>query len=66
MLARALPSILPRMTIDEALEAARAFSVANALPSNAPHIQHWPICALPYTISQADLIWVADHKEVGS
>src|SRR5690606_9759275 len=45
LLARALPSILPRMTIDEALDVTRVYSVADALPAGTPLIQQRPFRA---------------------
>jgi predicted ATPase with chaperone activity len=36
LLARALPGILPRMTIDEALDVTRIYSVADQLPPMCP------------------------------
>ncbi|MCJ7662494.1 MAG: ATP-binding protein, partial [Anaerolineales bacterium] len=32
LLARAIPAIMPRMTIDEALDVTRVYSVADQLP----------------------------------
>jgi magnesium chelatase family protein len=42
MLARALPSILPDLTLDEALELTRIYSVAGALPSGQAVINSRP------------------------
>ncbi len=56
LLARALPAILPRMTIDEALDATRIYSVADALPSDVPLIRHRPFRAPHHTISHAGLV----------
>jgi magnesium chelatase family protein len=53
MLARALPSILPRMTPHEALETTKIYSVAGALPSDSPLITQRPFRAPHYTISNA-------------
>ena len=36
LLARALPSILPRLTLDEALDVTRVYSVADMLPAEMP------------------------------
>jgi magnesium chelatase family protein len=54
--ARAMPrhgrrSILPRMTIDEALDVTRIYSVADQLPADTPLIQSRPFRALNHTIS---------------
>jgi magnesium chelatase family protein len=36
LLARALPGILPRMSIEEALDVTRVYSVADQLPQDLP------------------------------
>ncbi len=51
LLARALPSILPRMTIDEALDMTRVYSVADRLPGGVPLVQDRPFRAPHHTIS---------------
>ncbi len=56
LLARALPSILPPLTLDEAMEITRIYSVANQLPPGTPLIQHRPFRAPHHTISYAGLI----------
>ena len=56
MLARALPSILPRMTPKEALETTKIYSVAGALPADCPLITQRPFRAPQYTISNAGLV----------
>ena len=56
LLARALPSILPRMTIDEALDVTRVYSVADSLPAGMPLIQHRPFRAPHHTVSHAGLV----------
>jgi magnesium chelatase family protein len=56
LLARALPSILPGMTIDEALDVTRVYSVADQLPAGTPLIQHRPFRAPHHTISHAGLV----------
>ncbi len=40
LLARALPGVLPRLTIDESLDVTRIYSVADALPPDTPLIQY--------------------------
>ena len=45
LMARALPSILPTMTIDEALDVTRIYSVADLLPSEVPLIRARPFRA---------------------
>jgi len=56
LLARALPAILPRMTIDEALDVTRIYSVSDQLPPGVPLIQNRPFRAPHYTISHAGLV----------
>ncbi len=56
LLARALPSILPAMTIDEALDVSRIYSVADLLPSDTPLIEMRPFRAPHHTISHAGLV----------
>ena len=56
LLARALPSILPNMTIDEALDVTRVYSVADQLPSDEPLVYQRPFRAPHHTISHAGLV----------
>jgi magnesium chelatase family protein len=56
LLARAIPSILPKMTIDEALDVTRIYSVADALPPNVPLFRSRPFRAPHHTISHAGLV----------
>jgi magnesium chelatase family protein len=56
LLARAMPGILPRMTIDEALDVTRIYSVADQLPADTPLIQNRPFRAPYHTISHAGLV----------
>ena len=56
LLARALPSILPRMAREEALEATKIYSVAGALPADSPLIYQRPFRSPHYTISNAGLV----------
>jgi magnesium chelatase family protein len=56
LLARALPGILPRLTIDEALDVTRIYSVADLLPDGVPLIQNRPFRAPHHTISHAGLV----------
>jgi len=42
LLARALPGILPRMSIEEALDVTRIYSVADQLPPEVPLIRSGP------------------------
>jgi len=56
LLARAMPGILPRMTIDEALDVTRIYSVADQLPSDVPLIRNRTFRAPHHTISHAGLV----------
>jgi len=56
LLARSVPSILPAMTIDEALEVTKIHSVAGLLPSDTPLVRHRPFRAPHHTISRAGLV----------
>ncbi|HIQ04507.1 MAG TPA: ATP-binding protein [Anaerolineae bacterium] len=56
LMARALPTILPRMTLEEALDVTRIYSVADMLPADTPLIRHRPFRAPHHTISYAGLI----------
>ncbi len=56
LLARALPAILPRMTIDEALDVTRIYSVADQLPTDIPLIRNRPFRSPHHTISHAGLV----------
>ena len=56
LLARALPSILPSMDIEEALEATKVYSVAGLLPPETPLVRQRPFRAPHYTISHAGLV----------
>jgi len=56
LLARALPSILPAMTFEEALDVSRVYSVSDLLPSDTPLIHHRPFRSPHHTISNAGLV----------
>ena len=56
LLARSIPSILPRLTFAEALDVTRVYSVANLLPPDTPLIHHRPFRAPHHTISHAGLV----------
>lgn len=55
LLARAMPSILPLMSIEEALDVTRVYSVADRLPPETPLIRSRPFRAPHHTISQVGL-----------
>lgn len=56
LLARALPSILPTMSIEEALDVTRIYSIADQLPPETPLLQTRPFRAPHHTISHAGLV----------
>ena len=56
LMARALPSIMPTMTIDEALDVTRIYSVADQLPSDTPLMRSRPFRSPHHTISHAGLV----------
>jgi magnesium chelatase family protein len=56
LLARSLPSILPKMSRAEALEVTKIYSVSGLLPSDTPLIMQRPYRAPHYTISNAGLV----------
>jgi magnesium chelatase family protein len=56
LLARALPSILPSMMFEEALEVTRFYSVADQLPPEVPLLRSRPFRAPHHTISHAGLV----------
>lgn len=56
LLARALPGILPEMSIEESLEVTKIYSVADQLPPGTPLIRQRPFRAPHHTISHAGLV----------
>ena len=56
LLARCLPSILPRMAPQEALEVTKIYSVNGALPNDNPLMLQRPFRSPHYTISNAGLV----------
>ena len=56
LLARSLPSILPKMTMNEALEVTKIYSVSGHLPSDTPLLTQRPFRSPHYTISHAGLV----------
>ena len=56
LLARSMPSILPRLILGEALDVTRVYSVADLLPPDTPLIRHRPFRAPHHTISHAGLV----------
>lgn len=56
LLARALPAILPPMSLEEALDVTRVYSVADQLPADIPLIRNRPFRSPHHTISHAGLV----------
>ncbi|TET55472.1 MAG: ATP-binding protein [Dehalococcoidia bacterium] len=56
MLARSLPSILPLLTMEEAIEVTKIYSVSGLLPQDTPVIVGRPFRSPHYTISHAGLV----------
>jgi len=56
LLARALPAIMPRMTLEEALDVTRIYSVADQLPADVPLIRNRPFRSPHHTTSHAGLV----------
>ncbi|MBP1466115.1 YifB family Mg chelatase-like AAA ATPase [Candidatus Chloroploca sp. M-50] len=56
MLARAMLSILPPMSLEEALEVTKIYSVCGQLPKDTPLVQRRPFCAPHHTTSLAGLV----------
>jgi len=56
MIARRLPTILPLMTFEEALEVTKIHSIAGTLPANTSLITQRPFRAPHHTISNVGLI----------
>ncbi|MEN6524254.1 MAG: YifB family Mg chelatase-like AAA ATPase [Anaerolineaceae bacterium] len=56
LLARAMPAILPSLSIKEALDVTRIYSVADMLPQDTPLIRWRPFRAPHHTISHAGLV----------
>lgn len=56
LMARAVPGILPEMSVEEALEVTRVYSVAGMLSSDGVLMRHRPFRAPHHTISHAGLV----------
>ncbi len=65
MLARRLPSILPLLSYDEALETSRIYSVAGLLSRSRPLVTQRPFRAPHHSISDAGLIGGGTHPRPG-
>ena len=65
MLAKRLPSILPDMIWNEALETSRIYSVMGLLTKNNPLVMHRPFRSPHHTISNAGLIGGGTNPKPG-
>lgn len=65
MIARRIPSILPRLTLEEALETTKIHSVAGKLPTDTPILASRPFRSPHHTISDAGLTGGGSHPKPG-
>lgn len=65
MLAKRLPSILPPMSLDEALETTKIHSVAGRLAEQSGLVVHRPFRAPHHTISDVALVGGGNHPQPG-
>ena len=65
LLARAMPGIMPTMSVEEALDVTRIYSVADQLPENVPLLQTRPFRAPHHTISNAGLVGGGNWPQPG-
>lgn len=65
MLAKRISSILPVLTLDEALEVTKIHSISGALPAHAALIEHRPFRSPHHTISDAGLLGGGAHPVPG-
>ncbi len=65
MLAKRIPSILPQMTLEEALETTKIHSIAGVLPPDSALIVRRPFRSPHHTISDAGLLGGGSHPIPG-
>lgn len=65
LLARALPGILPSLSVDEALDVTRIYSVSDQLPEGTPLVRTRPFRAPHHTISHAGLVGGGNWPQPG-
>lgn len=56
LMARALVSVLPPMSLDESIEVTKIYSVSGQLPKDTPLIRQRPFCSPHHTTSLAGLV----------
>ncbi len=56
LISKSLPSILPRMSVEESLDATKIYSVAGMLPADMPLVRERPFRSPHHTISYAGLV----------
>jgi len=57
MLAKAFATILPKLTLDEAIEISKIYSISGLLDSDNPIIQSRPFRSVHHTASGVSIIW---------
>jgi magnesium chelatase family protein len=65
LLARTMPSILPRLTVEEAIEATKIYSVAGSLPGDRPLITERPFRAPHHSASGVALVGGGKYPRPG-
>lgn len=65
LLARALPSILPRLSTDEALEVTKIYSITGNLKPDRPLVRHRPFRSPHHTTSRIGLIGGGSRPQPG-
>jgi len=65
LMARAMPGILPSMSLEEALEVTRIYSIADQLPPDEPLVRARPFRAPHHTISHAGLVGGGNWPQPG-
>jgi magnesium chelatase family protein len=65
LLARAMPGILPKLSLDEALDVTRIYSIADQLADDQPLIESRPFRSPHHTISHAGLVGGGNWPQPG-
>ncbi|MDZ4198932.1 MAG: YifB family Mg chelatase-like AAA ATPase [Kiritimatiellia bacterium] len=65
MLAKRVPSVLPPLSLEEALEVTKIHSIAGTLPAHQPLVAHRPFRSPHHTISDAGLLGGGTHPMPG-